>query len=333
MAGLAPGATAAVSARGGAPERRLFAPGLHMIRQRSIKQRVRATGVGLHTGARVNLTLRPAAVDTGIVFRRIDLPDPRDFRVAPDRVCDTRLCSALEANGARVATVEHLMSALAGLGIDNLHVDLDGPEVPILDGSAAPFVYLLQSAGIVEQNAAKRFIRVRRTVRVEDGDKWAEFRPHEGCTLTFRIDFDHPVFRRSAKEMHIDLARQSYVREVSRARTFGFMNEVEYLRSHGLALGGTLDNAIVMDEFRVLNSDGLRYADEFVKHKVLDAVGDLYLAGHAILGAFVAYKSGHGLNNRLLRALLADADAWEWATFTRAEDTPRALLDLHALAA
>lgn len=304
-----------------------------MIRQRTIKQGVRATGVGLHTGARVNLTLRPAAVDAGIVFRRVDLAEPRDFRVAPDLVCDTRLCSALEANGARVATVEHLMSALAGLGIDNLHIDLDGPEVPILDGSAAPFVYLLQSAGIVEQNAAKRFIRVRKTVRVEDGDKWAEFRPHEGYTLTFGIEFDHPVFRQSAKALHIDLARQSYVREVSRARTFGFMNEVEYLRSHGLALGGTLDNAIVMDEFRVLNSDGLRYADEFVKHKVLDAVGDLYLAGHAILGAFVAYKSGHGLNNRLLRALLADAEAWEWATFTRAEHTPRALRDLHPMAA
>ena len=299
-----------------------------MIRQRTVKTLVRATGVGLHSGARVNLTLRPAPVDTGIVFRRIDLPEPRDFNVTPERVVDTRLCSALEGNGARVATVEHLMSALAGLGIDNLHVDLDGPEVPILDGSAAPFVYLLQTAGIETQSAAKRFIRVKRSVRVEEGDKWAEFTPHEGYTLTFRIDFDHPVFRQSAKALHIDLARQSYVSEVSRARTFGFMNEVEYLRSHGLALGGTLDNAIVMDEFRVLNSDGLRYADEFVKHKVLDAVGDLYLTGHPILGAFTAYKSGHGLNNQLLRALVADTTAWEWAEFRDDQTTPASLLDL-----
>jgi UDP-3-O-[3-hydroxymyristoyl] N-acetylglucosamine deacetylase len=300
-----------------------------MIRQRTVKTLVRATGVGLHTGARVNLVLRPAPADTGIIFRRTDLAEPRDFNVTPERVCDTRLCSALEGNGARVATVEHLMSALAGLGIDNIFIDLDGPEVPILDGSAAPFVYLLQTAGIETLNKAKRFIRVLRTVRVEEGDKWAEFSPHEGYNLTFRIDFDHPVFRQSAKEMTIDLTRQSYVKEVSRARTFGFMNEVEYLRSNGLALGGTLDNAIVMDEFRVLNSDGLRYADEFVKHKVLDAVGDLYLTGHPILGAFSAFKSGHGLNNRLLRALMADASAWEWAEFTDPVRTPPALLDLY----
>jgi UDP-3-O-[3-hydroxymyristoyl] N-acetylglucosamine deacetylase len=300
-----------------------------MIRQRTVKSLVRATGVGLHTGARVNLTLRPAAVDTGIVFRRTDLSEPKDFNVAPDRVTDTRLCSALEGNGTKVATVEHLMSALAGLGIDNLYIDLDGPEVPILDGSAAPFVYLLQSAGIESQAAPKRFIRVKKTVRVEEGDKWAEFMPHEGCTLTFRIDFDHPVFRQSAKEMHIDLAKQSYTKEVSRARTFGFMNEVEYLRSNGLALGGTLDNAIVMDEFRVLNSDGLRYSDEFVKHKVLDAVGDLYLTGHPILAAFTAYKSGHGLNNKLLRALMEDASAWEWAVFENDAATPVDLLNLY----
>ncbi len=300
-----------------------------MIRQRTVKSLVRATGVGLHTGARVNLTLRPAPVDTGIVLRRTDLPEPKDFVVAPERVTDTRLCSALEGNGAKVATVEHLMSALSGLGIDNLFIDLDGPEVPILDGSAAPFVYLLQSAGIETQNAPKRFIRVKKTVRVEEGDKWAEFSPHEGYTLTFRIDFDHPVFRQSAKEMHIDLAKQSYAKEVSRARTFGFMNEVEYLRSNGLALGGTLDNAIVMDEFRVLNSDGLRYADEFVKHKVLDAVGDLYLTGHPILGAFTAYKSGHGLNNKLLRALMEDVNTWEWAEFKDDAATPVNLLNLY----
>jgi UDP-3-O-[3-hydroxymyristoyl] N-acetylglucosamine deacetylase len=308
-----------------------------MIGQRTVKSQVRATGVGLHTGARVNLTLRPALPETGIVFRRIDLPVPCDFVVAPERVTDTRLCSALEGNGAKVATVEHLLSALAGLGIDNVFIDLDGPEVPILDGSAAPWVYLLQAAGIETQAAPKRFMRVLKTVRIEEGEgasyKWAQFEPHEGYTLSFRIDFDHPVFRQSAKEMHIDLARESYVKEVSRARTFGFMNEVEYLRSNGLALGGTLDNAIVMDEFRVLNSDGLRYADEFVKHKVLDAVGDLYLTGHPILGAFSAYKSGHGLNNRLLRALTEDASAWEWATFEDAASTPVGLLNLYPLAA
>ncbi len=304
-----------------------------MIRQRTLKALVRATGVGLHTGTRVNLTLRPAAAGTGIWFRRTDLDEPREFKVSPEAVTDTRLCSALEGNGAKVATVEHLMSALAGLGIDNLHIDLDGPEVPILDGSAAPFVYLLQSVGIETQNAAKRFIRVKRPVRVEDGDKWAEFTPHEGCTLAFRIDFDHPVFKHSARAITLDLARQSYVQEVSRARTFGFMREVEYLRSNGLALGGTLDNAIVMDDFRVLNSDGLRYTDEFVKHKVLDAVGDLYLAGHPILGAFSAYKSGHGLNNRLLRALLADAEAWEWAEFKDEASVPHGLVNLFPQAA
>jgi len=304
-----------------------------MIGQRTVKTAVRAAGVGLHTGARVNLTLRPAPAETGIVIRRIDLPGQADFIVAPERVTDTRLCSALEGNGAKVATVEHLMSALAGLGVDNVFIDIDGPEVPILDGSAAPWVYLLQTAGIETLDAPKRFIRVLKTVRIEegsgDGFKWAQFAPHEGCTLSFSIDFDHPVFRQSAKEMHIDLSRQSYVTEVSRARTFGFMNEVEYLRSHGLALGGTLDNAIVMDEFRVLNSDGLRYADEFVKHKVLDAVGDLYLTGHPILGAFSAYKSGHGLNNRLLRALTEDTSAWEWATFDSAAKTPQALRNLY----
>jgi UDP-3-O-[3-hydroxymyristoyl] N-acetylglucosamine deacetylase len=300
-----------------------------MIAQRTVKTQIRTTGVGLHSGARVNLSLRPAPPETGIVFRRIDLPTPCDFVVSPERVTDTRLCSALEGNGAKVATVEHLMSALAGLGIDNVFIDIDGPEVPILDGSAAPWVYLVQAAGIEVQNAPKRFMRVLKQVRIEEGDKWAQFTPLEGCTLSFSIDFDHPVFRQSAKEMHIDLGRDSYVREVSRARTFGFMNEVEYLRSNGLALGGTLDNAIVMDEFRVLNNDGLRYADEFVKHKVLDAVGDLYLTGHPILGAFSAYKSGHGLNNKLLRALTEDATAWEWATFEGNTRTPAALQSLY----
>ena len=299
-----------------------------MIAQRTLKTLVKATGVGLHTGERVNLTLRPAAAGTGIVFRRVDFNPPCDFRVAPELVVDTRMCSALEANGAKVATVEHLMSALSGLGIDNVFIDIDGPEVPILDGSAAPFVYLIQSAGIETQSAAKRFLRIRRTVRVEDGDKWAQFSPHEGFRMNFRIDFNHPAFRNASKEVAIDFATQSYVQEVSRARTFGFTSEVEYLRSNGLALGGTLDNAIVMDEFRVLNADGLRYADEFVKHKVLDAVGDLYLTGHPILGAFTAYKSGHGLNNQLLRALMADAEAWEWVSFADEAATPKALLNL-----
>lgn len=290
-----------------------------MIRQRTLKTLVRAAGVGLHSGQKVTIALRPAPPDTGIVFRRIDLPEPVDFRSDPHLVTDTRLCSALESQGARVATVEHLMSALAGLGIDNLYVDLDAAEVPIMDGSAAPFIFLLQSAGIVEQNAAKRYIRVLRPVRVEEGGKWAEIVPHNGFRLTFRIEFDHPVFRASSKELVFDFAETSYCQDISRARTFGFMSDVEHLRSHGLALGGTLDNAVVMDDFRVLNSDGLRYADEFVKHKVLDAVGDLYLAGHPLLGAFTAFKSGHGLNNVLLRALLDDAAAWEWATFQDSE--------------
>jgi UDP-3-O-[3-hydroxymyristoyl] N-acetylglucosamine deacetylase len=300
-----------------------------MIQQRSVKAKVHTTGVGLHTGARVTLTLRPALPDTGIVFHRTDLPEPKSFRIAPELVTDTRLCSALEADGAKVATVEHLMSALAGLGIDNLHIDIDGPEVPILDGSAAPFVYLLQSAGIALLNAPKRFIRVRKTVRVEEGDKWVQVQPHEGFTLAFRIDFDHPVFRNTSREIALDFSRQSYVQEVSRARTFGFVKDVEYLRSHGLALGGTLDNAIVLDEYRVLNNDGLRYADEFVKHKVLDAVGDLYLTGHPILGAFTAYKSGHGLNNKLLRALMTDTSAWEWREYADERGTPKALMSLH----
>lgn len=300
-----------------------------MIQQRSIKAKVQTTGVGLHTGARVTLVMRPAQANTGIVFHRTDLPEPKSFRIAPELVVDTRLCSTLEADGAKVATVEHLMSALAGLGIDNVHIDIDGPEVPILDGSAAPFVYLLQSAGIDLLNTPKRFIRVLKTVRVEDGDKWAEFTPYEGFKLSFRIDFDHPVFRNMSREITLDFSRDSYVHEVSRARTFGFVNDVEYLRSHGLALGGTLDNAIVLDEYRVLNSDGLRYADEFVKHKVLDAVGDLYLTGHPVLAVFSAYKSGHGLNNKLLRTLMSDASAWQWQEYADERTTPRNLLSLH----
>ncbi len=300
-----------------------------MIRQRTLKTQVRAAGVGLHSGQKVNIALRPAPPDTGLVFRRTDLAEPIDFKTDPHLVCDTRMCSALEHRGARVATVEHLMSALAGLGIDNLFIDLDAAEVPIMDGSAAPFIFLLQSAGIEEQQAAKRYLRVTRKVRVEDGDKWAEIAPHNGFRLSFQIEFNHPVFKNSAKELAFDFAEDSYCQDISRARTFGFMSDVEYLRSHGLALGGTLDNAIVMDEFRVLNADGLRYADEFVKHKVLDAVGDLYLSGHPLLGAFTAYKSGHGLNNALLRALVDDSEAWEWATFKDVEARARGIPTRH----
>jgi len=276
------------------------------------------------------MTLRPAQPDTGIVFRRLDLPEPVDIRAEASKVTDTRLCSTLESRGVKVATVEHLMSAFAGLGIDNAYVDLTGAEVPIMDGSASPFVFLIQSAGIEEQRAAKRFLRIRQTVEVTDGDKWARFDPYEGFKLSFSIVFNHPVFDKSAQSATVDFAETSYVKEVARARTFGFMQEVEVLRSSGLALGGSLDNAIVMDEYRVLNADGLRYNDEFVKHKVLDAVGDLYLAGHPIIGAFSAHKSGHALNNLLIRKLLAEGDAWEPISFERQEDAPPAFVRLFA---
>ena len=288
--------------------------------------------MGLHTGKKVAMTLRPAQPDTGIVFRRTDLPQPVDIRAEARAVTDTRLCSALEGHGAKVATVEHLMSALAGLGIDNLYVDLAGPEVPIMDGSASPFVYLLQSAGIEEQRAPKRFFRIRRPVEVRDGDKWARFDPYDGFRVSFSIIFDHPVFEQSGQSLTIDFAETPYTKEVARARTFGFVQDVEALRDAGLALGGSLDNAIVLDEYRVLNADGLRYADEFVMHKVLDAIGDLYLIGHPVIGAFSAHKSGHALNNQLLRATLAQADAWELATFERADQTPANLAKAFALA-
>ena len=303
-----------------------------MIRQRTIKRAIKSTGVGLHTGRKVVMTLRPAQPDTGIVFRRVDLDKPVDIRAEARAVTDTRLCSALEGGGAKVATVEHLMSALAGLGIDNLYVDLAGPEVPIMDGSAGPFVFLLQSAGIEEQRAPKRFFRIRRPVEVGDGDKWARFEPYDGFKVSFSIVFDHPVFERSTQSLTIDFAETSYAKEVARARTFGFAQDVETLRNAGLALGGSLDNAVVLDEYRVLNSDGLRYADEFVKHKVLDAIGDLYLVGHPIIGAFSAHKSGHALNNQLLRATLDQADAWELASFEKASEAPAGLARAFALA-
>jgi UDP-3-O-[3-hydroxymyristoyl] N-acetylglucosamine deacetylase len=293
-----------------------------VIRQRTLKNTIRATGVGLHTGEKVYLTLRPAAVDTGIVFRRVDLAEPVEIKAEPYAVGDTRLSSCLQKDGVRVQTVEHLMSALAGLGVDNVYVDLTAAEVPIMDGSAGPFVFLLQSAGLEEQKALKTFIRVLRTVEVRDGDKWVRFEPYNGFRLDLSIDFDHPVLERSKQSVCVDFSKTSYVKEVSRARTFGFMQEVEWMREQGLALGGSLDNAIVMDEYRVLNSDGLRYDDEFVKHKVLDAIGDLYLLGHPLIGAFTGYKSGHALNNLLLRRLLQEQAAWEYVRFDRPEDAP-----------
>ena len=293
-----------------------------MIRQRTLKNLIRATGVGLHTGEKVYLTLRPAAPDTGIVFRRIDLAEPVEIKADPYAVGDTRLASCLEKDGVRISTVEHLMSALAGLGIDNVYVDITAPELPIMDGSAGPFVFLLQSAGLEEQKAPKKFIRLLDTVEVEDGDKWVRLEPHNGFKLDLAIEFDHPVMERSRQSVCVDFATTSYIKEVSRARTFGFMQEVEAMRERGLALGGSLDNAIVLDQYRVLNSDGLRYEDEFVKHKVLDAIGDLYLLGHPLIGAFSGYKSGHALNNLLLRKLLEAQHAWEYASFERTEDAP-----------
>lgn len=300
-----------------------------MLKQRTLKSVVTATGVGLHSGAKVRIALRPAQPNTGVVFRRVDLQPPIDLRADPFGVSDTRLASCLEKDGAKVATVEHLMSALAGLGIDNIYVDVDAAELPILDGSAAPFVFLLQSAGIEEQQAAKQFLRVKKPVEVKDGDKWARLTPYDGFSLEFSILFSHPAVSGTASRAHIDFADHSYLREIARARTFGFMQDVESMRDQGLALGGSLENAIVMDEYRILNNDGLRYADEFVKHKILDAIGDLYLAGHPLLAAFSAYKSGHALNNQLLRALLADAEAWELVSFESVATAPEGISKLY----
>ena len=276
------------------------------------------------------MTLRPAQPDTGIVFRRVDTPEPVDIRADAFKVVDARMCTTLGEGDIRVATVEHLLSALAGLGIDNVYVDITGPEVPIMDGSAAPFVYLVQSAGIEEQSRAKRFLRILKPVEVRDGDKWAKFEPYDGFRLTFSIVFDHPVFERSAQSATFDFADTSYAREVARARTVGFMQDVESLRSSGLALGGSLDNAIVMDEYRVLNSEGLRYDDEFVKHKLLDAIGDLSLVGRPLIGAFTAHKSGHALNNRLVRETLSKAECWELVSFEEASAAPAAIARLYA---
>lgn len=293
-----------------------------MIRQRTLKNAIRATGVGLHTGEKVYLTLRPAAPETGIVFRRTDLPEPVEIKATPAAVGSTQLSTTLAKGQVRIATVEHLLAAFAGLGIDNAYVDVSAAEVPIMDGSAGPFVFLIQSAGIQEQAAAKRFIRIKRPIVVEDGDKWARFDPFSGFKVDFTIDFDHPLFKNGGQRAVVNFSTTSFVKEVSRARTFGFLRDIEQLRARRLALGGTLDNAIVIDDYRVLNEDGLRYEDEFVKHKVLDAIGDLYLLGHSLIGAFSGYKSGHCLNNQLLRALLANESAWESITFTDEQQSP-----------
>ncbi|MBY0578018.1 MAG: UDP-3-O-acyl-N-acetylglucosamine deacetylase [Burkholderiales bacterium] len=293
-----------------------------MLKQRTLRNIVRATGIGLHTGEKVYMTLRPAAIDTGIVFRRIDLDNPVEIKADPFMVHDTRLSTCLEQGGVRVATIEHLMSAFAGMGIDNAHVDLTASEVPIMDGSAGPFVFLIQSAGIEEQSAPKKFIRVRKAIQIGSEKSWVRFEPYNGFRLNFSISFAHPVLEGTNQSVSIDFGSTSYLKELSRARTFGFVHDVEHLRSQGLAMGGSLDNAIVMDEFRVLNSDGLRYENEFVRHKVLDAIGDLYLLGHPLLGAFTGFRSGHALNNQLLRTLLADSEAWEYVSFDRPEEIP-----------
>jgi len=287
-----------------------------MIKQRTIKESVSAIGVGLHKGEKVQITLRPAPANTGIVFRRVDLTPVVDIKATPDAVGETTLCTCLvNEQGVQISTVEHLLSAVACLGIDNLVIDVDSPEIPIMDGSALPFVYLIQSVGIETLNVAKRFIRIKETIRVEEGDKWAELKPYQGFKVNFAIEFDHPVISNTCQTMSMDLSSCSFIKEISRARTFGFMKDIEFLRSHNLALGGSLENAIVLDEYRMLNKDELRYDDEFVKHKILDAIGDLYMCGSSILGELNAFKSGHGLNNLLLREVFKQVDAWEWVTY------------------
>ena len=297
-----------------------------MLKQRTIKSLVKTVGIGLHSGRKVTLTLRPAPAGTGIVFTRVDLDPAVEIPATASAIGDTRLASVLQKDGARVSTVEHLMSACAGLGIDNLYVDVDAEEIPIMDGSAASFVFLLQSAGIEEQGAAKRFIRVTKPVEIREGDKLARLDPYFGFKLSFTIEFRHPAVDKTGQTFEIDFADTSYTREIARARTFGFAHEVEMLREVGLARGGSLDNAIVLDEHRMLNNDELRYGGEFVRHKILDAIGDLYVVGHPLIAAYTAHKSGHGLNNALLRALLADETAYEMVTFDKVEEAPRAFL-------
>lgn len=298
-----------------------------MVGQRTLRNSIRATGVGLHTGTKVFMTVRPAPADTGIVFRRTDLPVPVDINARAENVGETRLGTTLVNGEAKVSTVEHLLSAFAGLGIDNAIVEVSAPEVPIMDGSAGPFVFLLQAAGIAELKAPKRFVRVKRTVEVRDGDKWARFDPYDGFKVNFEIEFDHPIFKRHLQKATMDFSTTTYLKEVSRARTFGFMRDLETMRKHNLALGGNLENAIVLDDSKMLNEGGLRYEDEFVKHKILDAIGDLYLLGHSLIGEFTGFKSGHGLNNQLLRALLKDHDAWEEVVFEKPEEAPIAYVE------
>ena len=299
-----------------------------MIKQRTIKQSIDAIGVGLHKGEKVQITLRPAPANTGIIFRRVDLDPVVDIQATPEAVGETTLCTCLvNEQGVQVSTVEHLLAAVAGLGIDNLIVEVDSPEIPIMDGSSLPFVYLIQSVGVEEQNSAKKFLRITKAIRVEEGDKWAELRPHEGFKVNFAIDFEHPVISSTTQQMSMDLSASSFIKEISRARTFGFMKDIEFLRSHNLALGGSLENAIVLDEYRMLNAEELRYDDEFVKHKILDAIGDLYMGGVSILGELNAYKSGHGLNNILLREVFKQVDCWEWVTYEDETPSPIAYHD------
>ncbi len=293
-----------------------------MLNQRTLKNSIRATGVGLHTGKKILMTLRPALPDSGIVFRRTDLEHAVDIRAHADNVGDTTMGTTLHVGDVKISTVEHLLSALAGLGIDNALVEVDAGEVPIMDGSAGPFVFLLQSAGIDEQKAPKRFIRILESVRVEDGDKWARFDPYDGFKVNFEIEFNHPTFKKHSQVASMDFSTTSFLREVSRARTFGFMRDLESLRARNLALGGNMDNAIVLDDFKILNEDGLRYEDEFVKHKILDAIGDLYLLGHSLIGEFSGFKSGHALNNKLLRSLMQNTKAWQEVTFESLADAP-----------
>ncbi|HGJ5856864.1 UDP-3-O-acyl-N-acetylglucosamine deacetylase [Arsenophonus nasoniae] len=294
-----------------------------MIKQRTLKRIVQATGVGLHTGKKVTLSLRPAPANTGVIYRRTDLNPPVDFPAEAKSVRDTMLCTCLvNEDDVRISTVEHLNAALAGLGIDNIIIEVDAPEIPIMDGSAAPFVFLLLDAGIEELNSAKKFLRIKENVRVTDGDKWAELAPYNGFSLDFTIDFNHPAINSSTQRYKLDFSAKSFVRDISRARTFGFMRDIEYLQSKGLCLGGSFDCAIVVDDYRVLNEDGLRFEDEFVRHKTLDAIGDLFMCGHNIVGAFTAYKSGHALNNKLLQAVLAAESAWDMVTFEDESEMP-----------
>lgn len=293
-----------------------------MLRQRTLRNPIRATGVGLHTGHKVYMTLKPGPMDSGIVFRRVDLDQPVEIFARAENVGETTLSTTLVQDNVRISTVEHLMSAIAGLGIDNAIVELSSDEVPIMDGSAGPFVFLIQSAGVQEQDAPKKFIRIKQPLLVQDEDKWARFDPYDGFKVSFGIDFDHPIFDAGKQVASIDFSTTSFVKEVSRARTFGFMRDIESLRSRDLALGGSMDNAVVLDDYRVLNSEGLRYDDEFVRHKILDAIGDLYLLGHSLIGSFTGYKSGHALNNRLLRQLLKQQSAWEMVIFEDQGDSP-----------